>query len=374
MYNTPMTLQGIWISHVRSHAELVLNFTAPTTLIVGPNASGKTTIVEVINLLSTGESFRASKIDELIQFGAELGRLKAKVGENEADPTTIEIIITHGQVQGQPTAKRLYSLNGVRRLRKTAVGQFLSVVFRPEDMRLIEGSPARRRSFIDAPLSLVSREYAQSLHIYEQTLLRRNRLLLQIRDRIQPISTLSFWDMSLVKHGQILQRARQEFLHSYSGVEFPVSFITVYLPSVISEERLKEYQNREIAAGHTLIGPHKDDFGVEVTKQVAPASALKSLNVAQYGSRGEQRLAVLWLKFGELKYLQEKTGQKPILLLDDILSELDADSQNLALSVLPNYQSVITTTDLQLQTVIKEKTSSMEVIKLPITSKTSKRE
>ncbi len=358
-----MMLSGLALQHLRTHAQFFLKFEQPVVLIIGPNASGKTTLIEAIHLLSSGESFRAGKIDELIQFGAELARVKGKIDQDE-----VEVIITPGEVQGKRTSKRLYSVNGVRRQKKAATSFFSTVVFRPEDMRLIEGSPARRRSFLDTPLSHLSSEYARSLHTYEQTLLRRNKLLQQVREREQPATTLQFWNLSLVKHGELVQHWRQVMLQHLTSVSFPVNFSVTYVPSIISEARLKEYGPREIAAGHTLIGPHKDDFVVHLTKpaRVAGRDAvqLQTLNAADYGSRGEQRLAVLWLKFGELSYIEQQTGKKPILLLDDILSELDSDSQRLALSVLPHYQSVVTTIDPELEQVVRAAAPDLQVLTL----------
>lgn len=366
-----MILRGIALQHIRTHGQFFIRFDQPTLLIIGPNASGKTTLIEAIHLAATGESFRAGKIDELIQFGAPLGRVKAQVlsGSAESEDAKgdqpldeVEIILTPGEVNNKRTAKRLYVVNGVRRQKKTATALFSSVVFRPEDMRLIEGSPSRRRSFLDGPLSHLFSEYERSLSAYEQTLIRRNKLLAQVREHEQPASSLQFWNLSLVKHGQVLQTYRRAFAEFVHTVAFPVAFAMQYQPSVISQERMHEYVAREIAAGHTLIGPHKDDFMVEITKIAAHADRkqtegvgrkLQTLNVGQFGSRGEQRLAVLWLKLGELAYLEQTTGRKPILLLDDILSELDSESQAIALSTLKNYQTAISTIDPGLEKIIR---------------------
>lgn len=371
-----MILHGIALQHIRSHAQLFVRLDQPTALIIGPNASGKTTIVEAIHLLSSGESFRAGKIDEMIQFGAEIGRVKGKIGQTSHERAgrdldlaehidEVEVLLTPGEVQGKRTSKRLYVVNGVRRQKKTATSFFSSVVFRPEDMRLIEGSPSRRRAFLDAPLAHLFPEYERSLHAYEQTLLRRNKLLTQIREHEQPASTLEFWNLSLIKHGEMVQKHRQEFMQFLHTVEFPLTFGVTYQPSIISADRLREYVPREIAAGHTLIGPHKDDFIVEITKiAAATTKELRTLNVALFGSRGEQRLAVLWLKFGELAFLQKKTDRAPLLLLDDILSELDSDSQQLALSVLSRYQTVITTIDPDLRGLVANHAPGLQEIQL----------
>lgn len=321
------------------------------TVIAGDNATGKTTIIEALALLATGDSFRASKIEELLQFGAELGRIKTvlvEVLDTEAGTDELEIIVTPGEVQGKKTAKRLFSVNGVRRRKKDAVGKFYAVVFRPEDMRLIEGSPARRRQFLDTALAALHQDYAYALKQYDQTLKRRNKLLSQIKDGEQPRTTLAYWSNLLLKHGQTLQEHRQAFLQRFTGVEFPIDFTIGYLPSIISEERLAKYADKEIAAGYTLVGPHKDDFEVRLPMQGEKRS------ISVYGSRGQQRLAVLWLKFSELEYAKEVLLQAPILLLDDILSELDDESEQLALQTAEQQQTVITTADAQVAELLHE--------------------
>ncbi|MDQ3008398.1 MAG: AAA family ATPase, partial [bacterium] len=312
-------LKLVTLEQFRNYQAKTYTFPTPTTVIVGPNAHGKTSVIEAIALLGTGSSFRAQRTEEMIRFDQELARVTGLIrpdkravsevnsDEDEADETTLEAIITRGEVQGKKTQYRLFSVNQVRRRKKDFLGHLTTVTFRPEDMRLIEGSPSRRRTFMDTPLSTLDQEYAQSLQTYEQTLLRRNKLLHAIRENEQPRTVLSYWSMALVKHGEYLQKVRAAFLESLNGVSFPLHFRVVYQPSIISAERLAEYADREVIVGHTMIGPHKDDFQVTL-----PASELRVaepsysnvdtaispsdfLAIEQYGSRGQQRLAVLWL-------------------------------------------------------------------------------
>lgn len=358
-YNTTtMRIQGIALQNVRGHQSLMVQFRTPTTVVTGANASGKTTLIEALALLSTGESFRAQKIEELINFDAELGRIKAIVGDlkdSESGKDEIEVLLTRGEVQGKRTAKRIFSVNDIRRRKKDAIGKFYAVVFMPEDMRLIEGSPGRRRSFLDTPLAALHPRYDHALRQYEQVLRRRNKLLPQVRDGEQSTSALQFWNLSLLKHGQEIQNHRRQFLQTFREVSFPLDFLIDYQPSVISESRLDQYLEREIAAGHTLIGPHKDDFVVTLSL------AGTHRNVALYGSRGQQRLAVLWLKYCELQYAHAELEEKPLLLLDDILSELDDDSKVLALEAANNYQTVITTTQSEIAREIKAHLPGAEI-------------
>lgn len=359
-----------------------MDFNSGVTLLVGANGSGKTSILEAIGLLATGQSFRAEKVEEMVKLGVELGRVEGKISTSET--IDLEVMLTRGAVQGRKTSKKLLSVNGVRRRLGDFVGKFSTVVFRPEDMRLIEGSPSRRREFLDTPLSFISPEYTRSLHTYTQSLIRRNKLLQAIREGEAPRTSLTYWTESILKHGQILQNHRQQMLATFLHSPFPLGFRVNYLPSVISVDRLAQYADKEIAAGHTLVGPHKDDFQVDFllaqstsrhagldsgssneTTNLPNGTLIPILSgqgdefsvnsntpnqrfstyhdVAAYGSRGQQRLAVLWLKLCELYYLENQLGQRPILLLDDILSELDTDSRELVLQVMKQGQSIITT-------------------------------
>lgn len=377
-----MVITGLALQSLRSHKNFVLKFPNKTTIILGDNAAGKTTIVEALSLLSTGNSFRAGKIEEMISFDEDLSRVKGVItyeseivygkseeiyGKSEEDDKKsetndekdeIEIILTRGMVNGKKTQHRLFSVNGVKRRKKDAIGKFYSVVFRPEDMRLIEGSPSRRRNFLDTLLLMMFPEYEVAHKNYEQTLKRRNKLLFQVREREQPKTSLQYWNINLAKFGEILQRYRKEFIASFASVDFPVNFEIDYDPSIISDKQIDKYVDREIASGHTLIGPHKDDIIVFINQKG------KRLRLDTFGSRGQQRLGVLWLKFCELEYIASITSKKTLLLLDDVLSELDEYSKKLALSVLKKYQSIITTTDEKVVSEIQKHAEDNRVIKI----------
>lgn len=336
---------------------------AKTTLIVGKNGVGKTTIMEGIFLLSSGESFRAGKVEEMLALGRELGRVKGKVyvnGSLDGESLELEAMVNAGEVQGKRTQRKLFSVNDVRRRKKDFVGKFQAVIFRPEDLRLVEGSPSRRRNFLDVALSRVDQEYGVSLQTYEQALKRRNRLLQAVREKEQPRSVLAYWNMLMVKHGQVLQKKRQEFLIFLQSVEFPFVFQMEYLPSLISNERIDEYLAREILAGHTLIGPHKDDFMLKFN--IDNLSIHELVDLSAYGSRGQQRLGVLWLKLGEMAFVREKKIEQPVLLLDDIMSELDDQSREMVLSLVGNQQVVITTTDGDLEEDVRERDANMKLL------------
>lgn len=339
-----MLVTGIALKDFRSHQSLILPLNSKITLIIGSNASGKTTVIEGLFLLATGESFRAKKIAEVISFGKELARLKGVVvagddPKSKDDRTEIEIVVTNGLVQGKKTHSRLFSINNVSKRKKDAIRKFHAVVFRPEDMRLVEGSPSRRRSFIDTLLAQLFVDYERALTTYEQALLRKNKILLAIKENKQPASVLNYYNDLLLKNGEILQRFRSEFLDFCNSVSSSENFVVQYQNSLISKERQQEYWQKEIIVGHTLIGPHKDDLAIFHQH----SSDQDQKEISRYGSRGQQRLAVLWLKFCELAYVEKITGHKPLLLLDDILSELDEQNQKIVIDMMAKYQTVLTT-------------------------------
>lgn len=358
-------------------------------MIIAPNAGGKTTILEGIKLLSSGQSFRADKVEEMIAFDAQIAQVKAKIhsqlsdadepqissGGDESsadngsslgglDELQLGVLLTRGEINGKRTKKSHYSVNDNKRRKKDFIGNLLVVAFRPEDMRLIEGSPSRRRDYLDNSLLLVDREYQSSLKQYEKTLRRRNKLLSAIQEGEQSPSTLTYWNMSLVKHGEQLQEKRREFVqYTNASVDSPLDFRLNYEPSIITQERLEQRQRSEIGAGFTLIGPHKDDFSVQINLETSTSeSGYVSLDA--YGSRGQKRMGVLWLKKAELSFLKYRKKELPVLLLDDILSELDEENRKRVLELVDGEQIIITTTDLDLLDEIKNHFSAVQTLKL----------
>lgn len=414
-----MQLRSLSLLHFRSHRSLQLDFAPDVTIIIGPNGSGKSSILEAIHLFSLGKSIRALQTSEMISIGAELARVqvvgevvrgdgkadwltensrgmdesgeqgKREVGEKlakgekgergEQEQISLEVMITRGIVGGRRTVGKLWSVNQVRRAQRAAVGTLKSVLFRPEDMRLIEGSPARRREYLNAPLAQLYREYAVALDAYDKHLVRRNKLLLAVREREQPRTVLTYWSEGVLKHGQVIQRFRQQFFAALPLLQVELPFTALYQPSIISADRQRQYLEKEIVAGHTLIGPHKDDFDVILPPEWLPASGGRSaeerritatpngvqnqdFSVMLYGSRGQQRLAVLWLKLCEAAYLHSISGEKPLLLLDDILSELDQESRERVRLAAEAYQTILTTID---PVEVKKLFSDTSILRLP---------
>jgi len=332
-----MILSKIKLVNFRSYVDRSFEFSEGINVVWGKNASGKTNLLEAVYLLSTGNSFKAKIIDEMVYFGEELGRVSGSLIDGK-DNRELEVIVTKGEVAGQKTMKRKYLLDGVSKRKKDYLGIMTAVIFRPEDMDMLTGGNDIRRRFMDEVLSQVSESYERSLSTYTQALRRRNKLLDAIREGLVSRYSLAFWDSLLIKHGMSLTEEREKltsFINKLWGRSELFNHLKmVYDKSLISEVRLEQYRDEELAAGYTLVGPHKDDFRVTTSN---------GRDMAIYGSRGEQRMAVLALKLGEIYFSEDQSEDKPILLLDDIFSELDEVHKKEVLRVMLNRQVIVTT-------------------------------
>lgn len=315
-----MKINRLNLQNFRNYKQKRLEFEANITVICGDNSAGKSNILEAIYLLATGKSFRAEKDEQMILYGQEFGRVSATSEEID-----LEVILTK--------PKRFF-INGVAKRMMDFVGQLNCVLFRPEDIDLVLGSPSGRRAYLDSVLEQVDREYRRCNLSYQKGLRQRNKLLERIRDGEVNRNQLLFWDNLLIKNGTIISQKREEFL-KWLKLE--------YDPSRISPLRLKQYSQEEVLAATTLVGPHRDDFRFIVQR---PGKAAKDLSI--YGSRGEQRMAVLGVKLGEFEFVWDKSGEKPLLLLDDIFSELDHENRKEIFSLIKKQQTIITTADKHL--------------------------
>jgi len=329
-----MNLIFLSLQHFRSYNHKNFNFDKNLTIIIGPNAAGKTNILEAIYLLATGESFRAGKIDEMITFDQVVGRVSGRVRVSQSEDIDLEVVLTTGLVSGQKVPKRKYLVNDIARRKNTFNDYLSATIFLPEHLRLISGSPSLRREYLNSILSQVDKNYYRSLVSYNKALRRRNKLLDLIREGQTKASSLTFWDNLVIKNGNVLTTKRREFI-DYLNINSSNGLTVRYDHSAISEARLKQYEREEIAAGFTLVGPHKDDFQVFESDK----------DLAAYGSRGEQRMAILWLKGQELDYFESQTQTRPVLILDDIFSELDGAHRQEVWSWCTKQQTIITTTD-----------------------------
>ena len=347
-----MRLERVTLTNFRSYDKRQFNL-GERTIVVAPNGAGKTNLLEAIYLLATGESERAGETNELISWGKDLASIAGIVREGE-EYNELSIVLTRGSYMGKATPKRRYLVDGVARTKAKFVGKLPTTMFRPEDMRLIEGSPPRRRRFLDESLSQAHPEYSRALSVYEASLRRRNRLLDAIREGSARREQLSYWDQSVIKNGNIVTDFRRDFLDALSRVKTSFGEYKIeYVASTVSPERLAQYAEAEVAVGYTLVGPHKDDFVVLSTNNQAPNSKQTEKNLIIYGSRGEQRLGVLFLKLAAMEYVEQKLGNKSLLLLDDIFSELDATHRQEVVVMMEGRQTIVTSAESEVSGMIQ---------------------
>lgn len=330
-------IKSLLLNNFRNFKKVNFNFKSGINVLNAPNASGKTNILESIFFMSTGKSFKAKKEQEVINYNQSIASISGEV-----DDLKLEIKVTTGE-NGWPKKKLL--VNGVPRRVIDFAGNLKVTLFAPQDLELVTESPTLRRKFLDTVLSQTDREYRRSLSSYEKGVRQRNRLLYRIREEGISRSNLIFWNQLLIKNGDYISRKRRDFIDFCNLYKSPINanYSILYDPSAISEGRLEQYKNEEVASATTLVGPHRDDFEFQMQNK-EDNNGIK-IKLAAYGSRGEQRMAVLWLKLAELAYIEEITGTRPTLLLDDIFSELDHMHREIVMKAINNHQVIITSAD-----------------------------
>ena len=332
-----LTLQ---LQDFRNFTSKVVSFDPNQTLILGNNGQGKTNVLEAISLLSTGRSFRAKLLSDCVRTGQDMAHvgLKAKIDGEELE---LAVAIVSNTSELAKRASTRFKKNGVAKRRGDVVGLLKTVLFRPEDMELVTDGPSYKRDFLDDVLIQVSSPYAKSLHEYERALKHRNKLILQLREALVTRADFVFWDALLIKHGDILTRERKRFLHFLNTyVVFPIRGEVEYEESLMNEERLHTYAVAEVAAGKTLVGPHRDSFTIRLELSGSTLS-----DVARFGSRGQQRMAVLWLKIAALQFIERETHITPVLLLDDMFSELDETNREIIFKLFSGRQVIMTSAE-----------------------------
>lgn len=331
-----MLLKNISLQSFRGFSKSSFDFSDTTTVIVGPNGVGKTNLLEAIYLLATGKSFRSGIEEDMIRLGKEFARVKAKVIGPE-DSAELEVLLTRGEVGGQKVGRKKLMLNKLPKRLIDFAGQLQVVLFGPWDMGLVIDAPSVRRKFLDAVLSQTDREYRRATLSYEKGIRARNKLLERIRDEGASRGQLLFWNQLLIKNGDYISRKREDlidFINSCHQLS-STTYVLDYDKSAISESRLEQYANEEVAAAATLVGPHRDDIVFKID----------SRNLAKFGSRGEQRMCILWIKLAELSYIDKTFDARPLLLLDDIFSELDENHRKIVMGVIDQQQTILTTAD-----------------------------
>lgn len=355
-----MFLNQLNLTNFRNYSALELTFDQRPTILVGNNAAGKSNILEAVYLLSTTKSLRVETEDELIKEGEEFTRVEGFV----TDSGETELLIIINKPTKEVAFRKKALVNGISRRVVDFIGNLPAVIFYPSDINLVTGSPSLRRWHLDLSLAQIDPTYKKALTVYEQFLTARNRVLKRIREGHSQPSELSYWTEGLIDQGKLISDKRKDFFEFVNTLEKPLGeFIFEYrdslrasqeeiiartretLPSSEDEGQPNElFKNlldkslsREVAAAVTLIGPHRDDFGI----------FLEGRNMAHFGSRGEQRTATLAFKLAQLEYMAKILGKRPILLLDDVFSELDAPHRAHVVEVVSKQQTIIATVELE---------------------------
>ncbi len=341
-----MYLSKLLLQNFRSYQNQLFEFDPKLNLILGPNGSGKTNILEAVFFLSSGKSFRSSSQSKLINWSSYFSSVRAKLIDNQKDTTEIEVRISKDPKLSISSISRKFLIEKVIKTRKKYLGIIKNVVFQPEDIRLITGSPTRRRDFLDDIFFQTEWRYSSALSQYNRGLKHRNELLDQIKQNLASPNDLFYWDQVLIKNSKIIHDFRIAFVKSVNTFfsnhnDSQINTISInYRPSILNEDKLKNNYQIDLNRGYTQIGPHRDDFSLD--NSIFGAS---DKNLAFWGSRGQQRLAVLALRLAQINFLEETYHDKPILLLDDIFSELDLEHQQLVVKVCQKYQTIFTSSE-----------------------------
>ncbi len=379
-----MHLNHLSLTNFRAFSRLDLDIPREILLLVGGNAQGKTSLLEAIYLLSTFTSFHASYDRQLINFTISdatltVGRIVGEFYRQDGDHTLeVRLIREPNGGNGSTRFRKEVLLDGVKRKINQVVGEFNAVIFLPQMARIIEEGPSERRRYLDMIISQVSSKYVQHLSDYNRTLTQRNALLKQLAERGGDRDQLAVWDGMLARHGgfimkerirairELEEEAKRLHYHLTDGREvlrldyqpaydpfatnkeqlvLPVSIVVDHSGLKVKEIEdgmlvaLKKRQGEEIARGVTTIGPHRDELRF-LSNQV---------DLGDYGSRGQGRTALLALKLAEVNWLKKRTGEWPVLLLDEIMSELDKRRRSDLLASLSECdQAILTSTDISM--------------------------
>lgn len=343
-----MRLHSLSIAQFRNHDATVLDLKGKSHLFVGPNGSGKTNILDAICILSLTQSALGLGEEDLVQWEKQFYRVRAEAQSDSGDVQTLEVVC-----QQEPKREKAAFKNDVRVSLRSLVGQIPTVVFLPSDLDLFTGSPANRRSFLDTLLCQVSGEYLAALSTFQKALKQRGSLLRNIADGYAQPDDLQPWDDQLAESGAVITQMRLELIQTWNmailsevqalGESWEEACI-VYerstnarlIPDLAEEFRRQHLANRDrdILIGSTTVGPHRDDWHVLIDGHALESS----------GSRGQQRTALLALLFLQAGYLELRKGERPVILLDDVYSELDTAHQKRVLSAFANHQVILTGT------------------------------
>ena len=336
-----MIVQSVELENFRNYKELKLEFHEGINIFYGDNAQGKTNILEAVYLCCTNKSHRSSRDREMIRFEAEEAHIKMLLNRQDS-PYRIDMHLKKNKAKG-------IAVNGIPIRRASELFGIANVVFfSPEDLNIIKEGPSGRRKFIDLELCQLDKIYVYNLVNYNKALNQRNLLLKDLAARPQYMDTLDVWDEQLIRYGSVLIDLRKQFADELAPVVEAIhrrltgereTLSLTYEPNASQEEfrhMLQKNRDRDIRQKSTQTGPHRDDIRFSVN----------GVDIRTYGSQGQQRTAALSLKMAEIELVKKRTKDTPVLLLDDVLSELDAGRQNYLLGSIEGVQTMITCTGL----------------------------
>jgi len=337
-----MIIDSIELKNYRNYDELHMKFSPGTNILYGNNAQGKTNILEAVYVCCTTKSHRGSKDREMIHFNEDESHIKLNVIKRDV-PYRIDMHLKKNKAKG-------VAINGIPIRRASELFGIVNVVFfSPEDLNLIKNGPAERRKFIDLELCQLNKLYVHSLVSYNRILMQRNKLLKDLFFHPEYEETLDVWDMQLVQYGRELIKYREDFIRQLNEIIYGIhrklsgdkeELRIVYDPNVSIENieaEIRRSRAQDMKQKTTLTGPHRDDIGFYIG----------DIDIRRFGSQGQQRTAALSLKLAEIELVKKLVRDYPILLLDDVLSELDGERQNHLLSAIQHIQTMITCTGLE---------------------------
>lgn len=336
-----MIIKSIELKNFRNYEDLNLSFDGGTNIFYGDNAQGKTNILEAVYMSGTTKSHKCSKDKEMIRFGEQEAHLRTVVVKQEKE-YQIDMHLKQNRAKGiainRMPIKRAGELFGILNM----------VFFSPEDLNIIKNGPAERRRFLDSELCQLDKIYLADLTTYNKILNQRNRLLKDMVYRPDLRDTLPIWDMQLIETGKKIIQRRRKFVEELNEIVFGIharisgkkeELIIKYEPNVddaFFADELDRVKERDIKLCQTSAGPHRDDL----------LFSIKGVDIRKFGSQGQQRTSALSLKLSEIELVKKSIHDTPILLLDDVLSELDSNRQNYLLNNIYDIQTMITCTGL----------------------------
>ncbi len=343
-----MIIKSIELADYRNYGSLKLSFCNGTNILYGDNAQGKTNVLEAIYVSATTKSHKGSKDKEIVNFDKEEAHIRTYL-EKDGVETRVDMHLRKAKSKG-------IAVDG-QKLKKAAdlLGLCNVVFFSPEDLSIIKNGPAERRRFVDMELCQLDSFYLYNLNHYNKIVNQRNVLLKDMFLNPDLRDTLNIWDMQLVSYGSKIIERRRAFVDQLNEILYDIhknlsggkeELSITYKPNVeISnfEDKLRYNQERDVRVKMTTVGPHRDDFSFYVKKM----GSEDCVDIRRFGSQGQQRTSALSLKLSEIELVKKITKDTPVLLLDDVLSELDSSRQKFLLNSLGDVQTIITCTGLE---------------------------